>query len=942
TIIYATPAPTSGNAIRNDFIGDFGFYSVTNTGPATITGGGDELSSVGFAATLVGDLGALTYNGLTLIGGNDTLTGSFANDRLYGEYEVLPSSFSTGTTFTVLGGADVINGGGGADLIYGEGRPPISPGLILNRLGGNDTINGEDGNDTIDGGSGQNDLNGGDGIDTFFTVFGSDQIDGGALFDTVDFSDELGALNVELAGAGLSVINGGTTDILVSIEGIIGTIFDDTITGASANESLQGGQGNDLILTARSGNPIAAPGVDTIEGGLGSDTVGYGPTGFSLGAMFNGGTANTADTPGAKDVFTFEELTTDHEVSVDALGFDNGAHGVAGTFTSPLSGLPIATFAQIEVIRAGLGDDLIRLLVDGIEEVSGGGGADSISGALVSSGFEALGGAGNDFLLGGDGDDTLRGENDSDTLTGNDGEDLLFGGGGDDTLLLADDTEGDEGQGGDGDDRIIMSRGSIQSAQDSVDGGADDDTIVFEHYSAGYNLAANNVLQISTGAEIEWENIEFFEIAGITLTEAQYLNTPIIFAIGSGSQVIGGTTDSDIIFGKEAVGDGSVMTEDVQIDADGGDDLLIAFGGKDELFGGDDDDTLDGGAGNDTLNGGDQDDTADYSDGTSDISANLNSGVAVAGVLGTDTLIDIENLIGGSGDDTVFGSAADNRIEGGAGGDLLAGVDGDDTLIGGDGQDSLSGGNDQDSLEGGGDDDRLFGNNGDDVIRGGDGDDTTNGGNGNDTIFGGADDDNVLVGGADDDDISGGEGSDGINGSSGDDSLMGDNGDDRLFGATGEDTLEGGDGDDTLGGLGDDDTLIGGEGEDGLGGGGGNDFLDGGAENDRLFGGTGNDTLIGGKGDDLISGQSGIDTFIFEAGWGHDDLASYGDVASDAARVDETIDLSALGIGFGDLTITSNGNFGTLVYITAEGSANNTIDILFRPPSEITIDDFLL
>ncbi|MEM7521765.1 MAG: hypothetical protein AAF307_12095, partial [Pseudomonadota bacterium] len=104
--------------------------------------------------------------------------------------------------------------------------------------------------------------------------------------------------------------------------------------------------------------------------------------------------------------------------------------------------------------------------------------------------------------------------------------------------------------------------------------------------------------------------------------------------------------------------------------------------------------------------------------------------------------------------------------------------------------------------------------------------------------------------------------------------------------------------------------------------------------------GTGNDTLNGGTGDDLITGQAGIDTFIFEANWGNDELANYGDVAAGADRVDETIDLSSLGISFGDLTIESNGDFGTLVFITADGSANNSIDILFRPVGEITAADF--
>ena len=117
--------------------------------------------------------------------------------------------------------------------------------------------------------------------------------------------------------------------------------------------------------------------------------------------------------------------------------------------------------------------------------------------------------------------------------------------------------------------------------------------------------------------------------------------------------------------------------------------------------------------------------------------------------------------------------------------------------------------------------------------------------------------------------------------------------------------------------------------------------MNGGADAARLFGGTGNDTLNGGEGDDLITGQAGVDTFVFEANWGNDELANYGDVSFGAQRVDETIDLSALGITFGELTIqTNSAGTGTLVFVTAEGAANNSIDILFRPVGEITADDF--
>lgn len=394
---------------------------------------------------------------------------------------------------------------------------------------------------------------------------------------------------------------------------------------------------------------------------------------------------------------------------------------------------------------------------------------------------------------------------------------------------------------------------------------------------------------------------------------------------------VGGGTNNMVIF------DTTVIENLVSGD---GDDTIMGNSAQNSIFGGDGNDSLDGGAGNDTLNGGLGIDTATYASGSSDISANLGSEIAVAGGLGTDTLISIENFIGGSGNDTVYGSSAENRLEGGDGADLLAGLDGNDILFGGLGADALSGGNDDDELNGELGDDRLFGNAGNDEIYGGDGDDFTNGGSGNDTIYGGNDGDNVLVGGSGNDVVYGGAGSDGINGSFDDDDLYGGIGNDRLYGADGMDSIWGEADDDTMGGNGDDDQMWGGDGNDGMAGGGGDDQLFGGSGDDRIYGGTGADTIAGGTGNDLLVGQSGIDTFVFESDWGQDQIASYGDIGSGQPRVDEVIDMSAIGITFDDLTIVSNGNFGTLIYITADGSTQNSIEILYRDPTEITESDF--
>ena len=79
----------------------------------------------------------------------------------------------------------------------------------------------------------------------------------------------------------------------------------------------------------------------------------------------------------------------------------------------------------------------------------------------------------------------------------------------------------------------------------------------------------------------------------------------------------------------------------------------------------------------------------------------------------------------------------------------------------------------------------------------------------------------------------------GVDGGAGNDLLMGDEGDDLIDGGAGNDTLFGGD---------DDDTLIGGDGDDQLTGGEGKDNISGGAGKDTIFGGTDGDEVDGGAG----------------------------------------------------------------------------------------------
>jgi serralysin len=98
----------------------------------------------------------------------------------------------------------------------------------------------------------------------------------------------------------------------------------------------------------------------------------------------------------------------------------------------------------------------------------------------------------------------------------------------------------------------------------------------------------------------------------------------------------------------------------------------------------------------------------------------------------------IENIISGSGGDTITGNDAANVIWGGGGADVVRAGSGDDIIRGGTGNDILNGNHKHDLLIGEGGDDILRGGAGRDKLDGGTGDDILMGGIGRDKLTGGS------------------------------------------------------------------------------------------------------------------------------------------------------------------------------------------------------------
>jgi Ca2+-binding RTX toxin-like protein len=96
------------------------------------------------------------------------------------------------------------------------------------------------------------------------------------------------------------------------------------------------------------------------------------------------------------------------------------------------------------------------------------------------------------------------------------------------------------------------------------------------------------------------------------------------------------------------------------------------------------------GAGNDTLRGGSGNDTASYANASSGVTVSLALATPqVTGGSGTDTLANIENLIGSNYNDTLTAGAGGSSLQGGLGDDHLVAGAGHDVLTGGGGDDTF-------------------------------------------------------------------------------------------------------------------------------------------------------------------------------------------------------------------------------------------------------------
>ncbi len=478
---------------------------------------------------------------------------------------------------------------------------------------------------------------------------------GGVAFESITFT------NVQTV-----VIDAGTHDVAGSDADTV-TIASDLVATGLGSLTISTGSGNDTLVVL---SPPVADGTFSFDGGTGSDTI-WGPAADVTWNLSGSYAGNLDGTTGL--VFTNVESLVggsgqDTFVFVDGVSFAGTIDGGGGTNT-----LDYSAWTTGVTVNLAAGTATGTTAISYIQDVIGGFGNDTLTGD-----------ANDNVLVGTAGDDTYV--FDADSPLGNDTI-IERPEGGTDTLDFSSTTTvGVTIDLSRADRQTVCAYLSLQlSAGDVIEnviGGSGADTIT------GNSL--DNALTGGPGKDT------LIGGAGVdTVVETRNVD----FTLKDGSLKIGGEVDtlSGIESARLTGGAGANL-----LDASGftlGPVVLDGGGGNDTLRGGTGNDRLIGGAGNDILAGGGGDDTyvltpdggidtitetatggtdtLDYSAYLTGITVTL--GGSATGISGN--LSNVENVIGGAGNDTLTGDSKANRLAGGAGNDILAGGGGDDTYV---------------------------------------------------------------------------------------------------------------------------------------------------------------------------------------------------------------------------------------------------------------------
>ncbi len=357
---------------------------------------------------------------------------SITEVRIYGfgGNDVVDARGVSGLATRIWGdtGDDDVSGGGSVNELHGG---PDNDKLTDGGYGsGSDLIEGDAGNDTLKGSPGADTMIGNDGNDTYNGGLGADTMsDGGGGEDTVTYAQATSAVTVDPSSAAKGDGMAGEGDVVGSdIEDIVGSYYDDTITGTDSANIIDGLYGNDTIDGRGGDDVIHGDGDnDTINGGDGRDLI-YGDAGIDT---LRGGNDNDVLIGGTEA----DELDGDagNDTMIAEAGPDQLYGGEGDDYLEGGTGN--------DLIDGGAGTGDTAAYSDRTADVTAtlgaSGGVAGEADTIDSTNENLMGGKGNDTLTGdagsnridgysGGGNDTLNGAGGADSLIGEDGNDVLL------------------------------------------------------------------------------------------------------------------------------------------------------------------------------------------------------------------------------------------------------------------------------------------------------------------------------------------------------------------------------------------------------------------------------------------------------------------------------------------------------------------------------------
>ncbi len=459
------------------------------------------------------------------------------------------------------------------------------------------------------------------------------ELDGGDGKDLLDFSKASAAVVVDLEAD-----TAGTAHV-ENFENVIGSEFDDVISGdkghnvisgLGGDDTLKGDKGDDVLVANKGDDRVfGAKGDDKLiwNNGDGSDLM-HGGVGYDL-LQVNFDTDLVNDDLQNKDVAEF---------SVTPLGVQFARVELNDQTAAGLFELDVRKTEVLET-NFGDGDDAARILDNLLAKIKldldGGDGKDLLDFSKASAAVEVdleSGTAGTahvenfENMIGSEFDDVIVGNESDNVISGLGGEDILKGREGDDSLVA---NKGDDRVfGGKGDDELIWNNGD----------GSD-----LMHGGVGYDR-----LQVNFDTDLVDDDLQNKDVAEFSVTPLG-----VEFArVELNDQTAAGLFQLDVR-----------KTEVLETNfGDGDDAALILDNVLDKI-------KLE-------LDGGDGKDLLDFSGASAGVDVDL-----AAGTAGTAHVENFEDVTGSEFDDVIVGDEGDNTIRGGVGNDGLTGGAGEDIFV---------------------------------------------------------------------------------------------------------------------------------------------------------------------------------------------------------------------------------------------------------------------